>query len=144
MPANPRHCYGIDNGGIIACTVFCPIGVEDRQFIEFSAMAKDPSYPKLQISSLISYSCTQLRRYRYGLAVTFVDATRSEGAVFSAASWEYAGIRRRHPGGIRLLGEPIDRPEANAVHIYWKALNRFGKYHAKRLGLAQKRMELVG
>ena len=145
MPANPRHCYGIEAGGaIIAAAVWCPISAGGRVYIEFAAMAKDPRWHKLQISSLISYSCNQLRRYRYGLAVTFVEADRSEGKVFSAASWEYAGIRRRHPAGIRLLGDIIDRPEDGAVHIYWKALNRFGKHHAKRLNLAHTGQELVG
>jgi len=145
MPANPKHCYGIEaDGRIIAATIWCPISANGREFIEFASMAKDPRWPKLQISSLISYSCNQLRRYRYGLAVTFVDAARSEGKVFSAASWSYAGIFRRHPLGHRLCGDPIDRPEDGAVRIYWKALNRFGKHHAKRLNLAHTGKELVG
>ncbi len=145
MPANPRHCYGIEaDGTIIAVAVWCPISGYGREFIEFAAMAKLPTYPKLQISSLISYSCNQLRRYRYGLAVTFVDAERSSGRVFVGASWNYGGLRAREPSGVRLLGKPLDKPEDGAVHIYWKALNRFGKHHAKRLNLAHTGQELVG
>lgn len=173
LPANLQHCYvarslgGLfgDFGFPVAAAMFSvPPTRWGEDVLELSRLVRHPNYCA-PLSSLLAYSCRQLKKKNRDLVVSFADWTQGHhGGIYQASGWYYGGKRERCMDGVLLdgvfvpgrscnskwgtrspkllskrFGEGRIRPHYDdGKHLYWRALSVSGKTKAKRLGLEMK------
>jgi len=170
MPGNIQHCYvarcrgGLfgDHGEVLAAAIFSiPPTRWSEEVIELTRLVRNETY-SVPLSSLISFSCANLKKNGWSLAVSFADQQQGHhGGIYQASGWNYDGRRERRMDGLLinsvfkpgrscnsqwgtrspeklrkiLPSHHIEPHFDEGKHLYWKPLSIAGRSRARRLKL---------
>jgi hypothetical protein len=157
--------FGDRGDAVAACFFAIPPTRWSESVLELARLVRRPDCTA-PLSQLVSLTTDHLRRKKLvDLVVSFADWKQGHhGGIYQAAGWSYAGQRSPASDGVIVDGTFVPGRSANSrwgtrspeklrqilgadhvvevsmdigKHLYWRALNRFGKIKAERLGLVQ-------
>ncbi len=134
---------------------------KEQDFLELTRLVRIPKFD-FQLTRLIAFACNDLKKKDQHLVISYANKIQKHhGGIYQAAGWNYHGERSPLVDGFFINGNYVPTrtcwqlwktcsfheltsklPDYKIVphmdegkHLYWRALTRFGKTKAKRIGL---------